>query len=129
MSYEDAQKERETKTTNGEILGLTKEEFDRVVDVFKTLRKWDDELLITAVNGMQIKLKRPTENSLKNYVGKHIFIALRVREEIQSQEWDHYYKLEKVMLTSWSEKADRLKVHGRNGKLFEIEPRGVFVEV
>lgn len=119
---------RQIKKDNGEIVEITDEEFQDVVEVFKILSNWDKELFLEAYNGSKIKLKLLLPEIVKQYVDKYIFISIMVKEEVQTKHYDVYYKLEKVKLLSSKKKGEELVVEGMDGKPIEIENRRVFFE-
>ncbi len=123
------QQKREFKIENGEIIRLSEEELESAVNVFQILRKCDNHLLLEALNGSKIKLRRLMDEEIKIYVGVPIFIAIHVKEEIQMKHWDFYYKLEKVTLDSYSVKTKLCSIKTHRQDKIEIEARNIFVEV
>ena len=120
---------REMKLKNGEIVKLTEEEFQNVVSVFKILADTDQRIMMEAVNGSQIKLGRLLPDKLKNHIGKEIFVAVAVKEEIQLKHWDFYYKLERVKLLGLNRKTKEIRIETPRKESIEIEPRGIFIEL
>lgn len=51
---------REIKLENGETVKITEEELQKVVDLFKLLRKWDNELK-----------RKPNKYSKTNFINKN----------------------------------------------------------
>lgn len=121
--------EREMKLENGEVIKVTEEEFQNVANVFKILAETDQRIMMEAVNGSKVKLARIGQEKVKDYVGKDIFVAIVVKEEVQLKQWDFYYKLEKVKLKGLNRKTNEVRVETPAGQSIEIEPRGIFAEV
>lgn len=128
MSEDSKSKKRQFKMDNGEVVKITEEEFQNVVDFFKILSNWDKELFFEAFSGLKVKLKVLSPEIAKQFVGKHILVAIMVKEEIQTKHYDVYYKLEKVKLLSSKKKGEELTVEGVSGKPIEIENRRVFFD-
>lgn len=126
VSEDSKAKLRQFKMDNGEVVKITEEEFQNVVDFFKILSNWDKELFFEAFSGSNVKLKALSPQLAKQFVGKHILIAIIVKEEIQTKHYDVYYKLEKVKLLSSKKKGEELTIEGLDGKPIEIENRRVF---
>ena len=125
---ESTEKKRQIKKDNGEVVEITEEEFQNAVDVFKLLSNWDKELFFDTFSGTKLKLRMLKPEDAKQYVGKHVYIAIFVKEEVQTKFYDAYYKLEKVKLLRALKKGHELSIEGINGKDIEIENRRVFVE-
>ncbi|HEX7676210.1 MAG TPA: hypothetical protein VF412_18680 [Bdellovibrio sp.] len=120
--------EREFKIENGDVIKLTEEELQRVVDVFKLLSSMDNKIMMEAVNGSKVDLARLGPEKVKDYVGKYIFVAITVKEQVQLKHWDFYYKLERVKLLGIDRKTKNIRIEMQGKKSIEIEPRGIFVE-
>lgn len=119
---------REYKKENGEVIKLTEEEFARVVDVFKILLEQDQKLIKEALNGSKLELKPIPLSKIKDHVGKNIFVAIQVKEEIQSNFYDFYYKLESVKLENYNSKDQLLRIKTYSDLSAKIEPRGIFFQ-
>lgn len=129
MPNESTAKKRQFKQDNGEIVEITEEEFKNAVSVFKILSDWDKDLFFDAYNGVKLKMRMLKPEDAKQFVGKHVYIAIFVKEEVQTKFYDTYYKLEKVKLLRSLKKGNELSIEGITGKEIEIENRRVFVEV
>ena len=120
--------EREMKLENGDIIKITEQEFQNVVDVFKMLTKTDHKIMMEAVNGSKIKLAKVESEKVKDFVGKDVFIAVTVKEQVQLKHWDFYYKLERVKLLGINRKTKEVRIETPSGESVELESRGIFVE-
>lgn len=128
MAEDSKSKTRQFKKDNGEIVRITEEEFQNVVDFFKILSNWDKDLFLETFNGSKLRLKVLRPELATQFVGKQVFVAIFVKEEVQAKHYDVYYKLEKVKLLSLKKKGEELTIQGLDGKPIEIENRRVFFE-
>ncbi|MEQ1723475.1 MAG: hypothetical protein ABL930_09885 [Pseudobdellovibrio sp.] len=129
MPKESNEIKRQIKKDNGEVVEITEEEFQNVVSLFKLLSDWDKDLFFDAFNGVKLKMRMLKTEDAKKFVGKYVYIAIFVKEEVQTKSYDAYYKLEKVKLLASFKKGEELKIEGIDGKPIEIENRRVFVDV
>jgi len=120
--------QREMKLTNGDAVIITEEEFQRVVEVFKMLRDTDRRIILEAVNGSKVNLVPLFPDNVRQHIGKKIWVAIQVKEELQGQNWDFYYKLERVTLDGVDRNTKLLIVKTLNNWELKIETRGVFLE-
>lgn len=121
--------DREMKIEIGDIIKMTEQEFQNVVDLFKMLADADRKIMMEAVNGSKTRLGKLGAEKFKDYIGKDIFIAIAVKEELQTKQWDFYYKLEKVKLLGVNRKTKELRIETTRKENVEIEPRDIFIEV
>lgn len=128
MSKDSKEQIRQFKKDSGEVVEMSEEEFQQIVDVFKILSNWDKELFLEAYNGAKLKLRILRPEDAKKAVGKDIFVSILVKEEIQTKAFDFYYKLEKVKLLGAAKKGSELRIEGIDGKPIAIENRRVFFE-
>ncbi|MEQ1723479.1 MAG: hypothetical protein ABL930_09905 [Pseudobdellovibrio sp.] len=128
MPRKRLEKKRILKKENGEIVTIQEADFQKFVDSFRILEDWDKEVFFDSSNGQKLKVRRLKSENANQYAGKHVYISIFIKEQIQGNFYDAYYKLEKVKVRRVLSNGGKLVITGIDGREIQIENLMVFVE-